>query len=127
MNKQYASLLLFIGFLSCYWFYNWWIRMRFIVDGYIHSGSFFRKLDAIKKEWNWVQRIALIPLLSNKSSMRYHWIALLNYTHLLFTIYTLGGHLLKEYYEFDKIDWQNGTLLILIVMILEIVFIVYKG
>lgn len=122
MNKNTATIILLIGYILGYLVINWWIRMRFIVDGYKLGGSFTKRNNSYKRKWNWLQRLALIPLIGSDSNNKFHNIAYLNYIHFIATVYTLGGHILKEYYGINAINWINGTIAIYIVTVLEIIY-----
>ena len=64
--------ILFIVLCICsFWGFHWWIKMRFIAEGFQVSGSYNKKKRLYLTKWNPLQRILLIPLFSTQSNRKY--------------------------------------------------------
>ena len=108
MNDSLFSVLIIIVCLLPYVFFHWWLRKRFVVDGYTCSGSYKQKHSKYKKQWSPLQRGLLIPLFSAKSTRKYHALGGLSYCHFLITVITIAGFLLCEQSGYGEIHWQIG-------------------
>ena len=125
LNKGFASVLV-IGLCLCvYWPFNWWIRLLFVTDGYKHPGSYKRKNEDYKRRWSFMERIVLLPLFSRDSTRSFRFLGVINYCHLLLTVFTISGFILCEIAGITMIPWQKGFISVGIVCIIQLFVIKY--
>ena len=105
MNKWAGAFLLVVCCLAVYCIANWLIRTGFIVDGYHCSGSYNKKKEEYRSTWSLLQRMALFPLFSSKSSKKYVILGILNYCHFLITVSAIIGFLLYECRGIGSSNW----------------------
>ena len=97
------GLLLFLPVLG----YNWWMRRRFVVEGFQQPGTYMKKIRAYKERWNYLQQVLLVPMFSSYSDRKYKSLAVVNYLHFLVAVHAMCGHILEEYYAIN-IVWGGG-------------------
>ena len=89
MSDTTVTLFVIIYLLFSFCVFNWWIRARFIAEGFIHSGSWMRLKKAYKERWSLLKRLVLIPLFSHDSTEKYHILGVLNYCQLFLTFFCI--------------------------------------
>ncbi len=123
MNKTVETILVVFFCISSYFSFNWWLRLRFIVDGFKHTGSYKRKREEYKKRWSLPRRMALLPLFCTDSTIKYRVLGVTNYCHFLITVFTICGFILYEFMGRSMIRWQEGMYGICIACVLQYIMI----
>ena len=123
MNETVLSFFILSLCVLPYCFIHWWIRLRFIVDGYRVSGSYMKKNKKYKNEWSWLQRVVLLPFFSPQSTFKFRFVAAINYLHLLTILYTISGYILFEYYENNMLRWEKGLICGCIMTLVQLIIV----
>ncbi len=108
---QYSMLIIFLC-LGPYCVINWWVRIKFVVDGYKCTGSYKKKNEQYKRRWSLLRRVALFPLFSSDSTPKFIFLGAMNYCHFFLTIITICGYITSELCEINGINWQLGVIVI---------------
>lgn len=118
--------ILFIVLCICsFWGFHWWIKMRFIAEGFQVSGSYNKKKRLYLTKWNPLQRILLIPLFSTQSNRKYRVLAVLNYCHLFLAIFTIVVLVFQEYFSINILNLSYCMIAITIIAIAQMVRLVH--
>ncbi len=123
MNKAFSSILIIALCFCTYVFFSWWMRKRYIIDGYKHSGSYKTKNSAYKKNWNCWQRLLLIPFFNSKRKRKYNLLVGLSYFHFFLTIIIIVEHVFREYLGRNGLHWHIGFVLTLLICIIQWIII----
>ena len=84
-------------------------KSRYIALGFKRSGTWAKKKKWYKNNWNFIQRVFLIPLFSKEDSTRQYFIlGIINYIHLAVGIYTsyVFFHNGWDYYR-NTVFWKH--------------------
>lgn len=125
LNKTDATILVISLCFITYCVFNWWLRLRFVVDGYKSAGSYKKKSGEYIKRWSFPKRLVLFPLFCTDSTMKYRVLGVINYFHFLITVFTICGFIFSEWFGKKMICWQHGMLGICIVCVFQIVMICF--
>ena len=123
MNKPVVIILVIFLCFGSYYSFNWWLRLRFIVDGYTIAGSYKKKHKEYQKRWSLPKQIALLPLFCPESTIKYHFLGVINYCHFLISVFTICGLFLHELIGRNMICWQYGMVGICIACVFQIILI----
>lgn len=108
MMTVYSALLMLV-WLSLYLFANIWLRLRFVADGFLASGSYDKKKKKYREAWSSVQRFFLVPMFSMNSRKKFFCIAVMNYVHLIVVIIVITEHIIgiqRGRNMPDELFWQ---------------------
>lgn len=123
MNETVLSFFVFSLCVLPYYFIHWWIRLRFIVDGYRVSGSYMKKNKKYRNEWSWLQRVVLLPFFSHQSTRRFGLVAVINYLHFITILFTIIGYIRYEHIENNMLSWEKGLICGCIMMLVQLIIV----